>query len=343
MTLLFGIIEGGFMMRTHLSVGTATEDGVRRASVEGKSPTADFEVLQAIRSDLVVGKDDIERVIVYKPATIGADPPASCLAGNSVPGVCNVYIGDDLLRTKDDFGCKSALDSSWCPTTRSDKVETPDVVGVYIEVNHEFLTKFSETASRSPACQCSPSSAERTAEMLRRRRQTDASPGARQRGAAAAEFAILLPILVGLMAGIADFGVTLNTARNTTSNLRAATRQGAAVGTNRGADYAVLLALAAASSRTEGEVERVVVYRATGDGQPPEECFAASVVGLCNSYDGSVLTSLSQTNFDAPNCAGDSDQAWCPTSRKAAIDAGDRFGVAVRVRRTPLSGQHAGC
>lgn len=130
------------MMRTHLSVGTATEDAVRRGSVEGKSPTADFEILQAVRSDLVVGKDDINRVVVYKPASIGADPPASCLAGASIPGVCNVYTGDDLLRPKADFGCLSGLDASWCPTTRSDKVESPDVIGVYIEVNHEYLTKF---------------------------------------------------------------------------------------------------------------------------------------------------------------------------------------------------------
>ncbi len=141
-TLLFGIIEGGFMMRTHLSVGTATEDGVRRASVEGKSPTADFDILQAIRADLVVSTDDVTRVIVYKPASLGADPSPSCLSGNSVPGVCNVYSGADLLVAKEDFGCKGALDSYWCPTTRSDKVESPDVIGVYVEVNHDLLTKF---------------------------------------------------------------------------------------------------------------------------------------------------------------------------------------------------------
>ncbi len=177
--------------------------------------------------------------------------------------------------------------------------------------------------------------------MFRRRLSTRSGPG-RERGAAAAEFAILLPILVGLMAGIMDFGVALNTARNTTSNLRAAARQGAAVGTNRGADYAVLLAVAAASSRSEGEVERVVVYRATGDGKPPAACFTGSVAGLCNSYDGSVLTSLAKTDFDAPNCVGEADEAWCPTSRKAAIDAGDRFGVAVLVHRTPLLGNSLG-
>lgn len=178
--------------------------------------------------------------------------------------------------------------------------------------------------------------------MFRRRRQTGAGDPIRQRGAAAAEFAILLPLLVGLMAGILDFGVALNTARNTTSNLRAAARQGAAVGTNRGADYAVLLALAAGSSHTEGEVERVVVYRATGDGKPPEACFSGSVAGLCNSYPGSALTSLDKNDFMAANCVGDADQAWCPTTRKAAIDAGDRFGVAVRVQRAPLLGNALG-
>jgi Flp pilus assembly pilin Flp len=164
----------------------------------------------------------------------------------------------------------------------------------------------------------------------------------RQRGAAAVEFAILLPLLVGLLAGITDFGVALNTARNTTSSLRAAARQGAAVGTARGADYTVLLALAAATSRSEGEVARVVVYRATADGTPPEDCFAGSVAGLCNSYDGSVLQSLSQADFDAPNCVGDLDAAWCPTTRKSAIDAGDRLGVAVLVQRSPMLGNTLG-
>jgi hypothetical protein len=141
-TLLFAIIEGGFLMRTHLSVGSATENGVREASVAGKSPTADFAILQAIRGDLTVSEDEITRVIVFKPSSIGADPAASCLAGASVPGTCNVYTGADLRRPKADFGCLSALDASWCPTTRSDRVDSPDLIGVYVEINHELLTKF---------------------------------------------------------------------------------------------------------------------------------------------------------------------------------------------------------
>jgi len=168
-----------------------------------------------------------------------------------------------------------------------------------------------------------------------------------QRGAAAIEFALLLPLLVGLLAGIVDMGVALNTARTVSSNARGAARQGAALGDHRNADHAVLLSLSAGLSRVDGTITDIVVYRASAGGTPPPVCFDGSVAGLCNHYEGTVLDTLDIAQFTSngpgTQCAPSApDAAWCPLERDSSIAADDRLGVAIRLERKPLLGNALG-
>ena len=139
-TLLFAIIEGGYLLRTHLSFGAAVEDSVRRASVVGDDPKADYYILQALGEDLELAPEDVRRIVIFKPSNPRQGPPSSCVAGTP-SAVCNVYSGADLERDAGTFGI-GGIDSHWDPTSRSIDLDNPDLIGIYVEVRHNMLTHF---------------------------------------------------------------------------------------------------------------------------------------------------------------------------------------------------------
>jgi Flp pilus assembly protein TadG len=149
MLFVFGIFEFGFAFRDYLTVANSTRDGARAASVAGAELDADYRALLSIsRASAALPDDAIEQIIIYKAAGPDADPTAGCLAGTSVPGVCNVYLASDLQRPADEFGCNvtstvapNAPDDAWCPTTRETSVGSGlDYVGVFIAINHDYVT-----------------------------------------------------------------------------------------------------------------------------------------------------------------------------------------------------------
>jgi len=161
MLVVFAILEFGLAFRTDLTIENAAQRGGRSASVGGRAPTADFQIIDAIKDGLDDGgMSQIERVIVYR-ATAPNDPvPAGCLAitnpigPNGVNDSCNVYGPDAFaapLETSpgvpsNEWQCLTAgaRDNFWCPTTRevSFSLGDRDYVGVYIETTHEYLTGF---------------------------------------------------------------------------------------------------------------------------------------------------------------------------------------------------------
>lgn len=103
-----------------------------------------------------------------------AGVPAGCLAGQPRAGLCNVYTpvhftmaaeqiaeetrhkaevasgntGDVLDLNKIWFGClttgphaNNSPDRFWCPNTRKDTYGSSDYVGVYMKIDHQWLTK----------------------------------------------------------------------------------------------------------------------------------------------------------------------------------------------------------
>ncbi len=160
MLVIFAILEFGLAFRTDLTVENASQRGGRSASVGGRVPTADFQIIEAVKDGLDDGGiAQVERVIVYR-ATSPSDPvPAGCLAinnpvgPNGVAGTCNVY-GPDAFNSpletspgvpSTEWQCApGARDAFWCPTTRavSFSLGPRDYAGVYIETTHEYLTGF---------------------------------------------------------------------------------------------------------------------------------------------------------------------------------------------------------
>ena len=161
MLVIFAVLEFGLAFRTDLTVENAAQRGGRSASVGGRAPVADFQIIDSIKDGLDDGgMSQIERVIVYR-ATAPNDPvPAGCLAitnpigPNGVTGSCNVY-GPDAFNAplevspgvpNDEWQCltSGSRDNFWCPNTRavSFSLGPRDYVGVYIETTHEYLTGF---------------------------------------------------------------------------------------------------------------------------------------------------------------------------------------------------------
>jgi Flp pilus assembly protein TadG len=143
--LVVGIAEFGFGYRDRLTVQTATRTGARVGSNLGDDAQTDYNILQGVKSAMgSIAVANIDKIIVYKSTTADGAVPAACLAGSSVTGSCNVYAASALSAASTSFGCGSgALDTSWCPTTRSvDQGAGLDYLGVYIQVRHNFISGF---------------------------------------------------------------------------------------------------------------------------------------------------------------------------------------------------------
>ena len=158
MLIVFAILEFGLAFRTDLTISNASQRASRAASVGGRAPTADFQIVEAVKDGLDDGgMSAIERVIVYKAAGPDDPVPAGCLAitnpvgSNGVAGLCNVY-GPDAFAAplvladgtdNPEWQCAAgARDENWCPTTRevSFSLGPRDYVGVYVETTHQFIT-----------------------------------------------------------------------------------------------------------------------------------------------------------------------------------------------------------
>jgi hypothetical protein len=144
--LVFGIIEYGMFFKDYLTVSNTTRAGARVGSAAGSNADADYQILQAVKTAAAAlpgGANSIEWVTIYRSATTGGGPTATCQTTSSAADRCNVYAPSDFNQPASRFGCgPGSLDSVWCPTTRQDSQAIgPDYVGVWVKTTHNFATK----------------------------------------------------------------------------------------------------------------------------------------------------------------------------------------------------------
>jgi Flp pilus assembly protein TadG len=144
--LVLGVAEIGLVMNDYLAEASAVRAGARVASTSGSDIYTDYDILKAINKDGAALADErIKQIVVYKPATFGEAPTATCQAGTPVANVCNVYTVADLSRPETDFGCLTTknLDRYWCPSIRKTTLAGAgtDYVGVWMKIEHPWLTK----------------------------------------------------------------------------------------------------------------------------------------------------------------------------------------------------------
>ena len=139
-TIIFGLIEGGLLVRARNSMNNSADDAARRGAVAGADPSADWQILQQLRARGTLAAADINFVVVYRAPSSDSDPTAACRAGTPVADVCNVYELADFEIGSSSFDCGDAtLDGSWCPNDRAVDGDF-EYIGVYIDATHSGVT-----------------------------------------------------------------------------------------------------------------------------------------------------------------------------------------------------------
>ena len=179
-----------------------------------------------------------------------------------------------------------------------------------------------------------------------------------QRGVALVEAAIVITLLLLLAFGAAEIGLLWRDTNRIEHGVQAAGRVGSNEANRRLADYQLLRSLdSSLQGLTGGEVERVVVFKATGsNGDVPPACLslnvasspttAHGVTNTCNVYSRQQLENAAQSDFgldDDLDCqSGDWDQSFCPTARLRGSGNATYLGVFVRTIYTPITSVLAG-
>lgn len=140
-TIIFGLIEGGLLVRARNAVNSSADEAARRGAIAGNDVSADWQILQQLRVRGALTAAQINFVVVYLATDSRDAPSATCQAGTPVSGECNVYERADFELPSGLFVCAdAALDGSWCPTTRAQDSSGFEYIGVWINATHTGLT-----------------------------------------------------------------------------------------------------------------------------------------------------------------------------------------------------------
>jgi hypothetical protein len=148
--LIFGIIEVGGAYKDKLTLSNAVTSGARTGSAAADDGLADYNILQAVKKAVVAApRSSIQYIVVFNAGGPNGVPDSACKAGTPVDGKCNVYTPAAFDEDQSHFGCKLAydLDKHYCPSTRKVALTAanggpPDVIGVWITMQHAYYTKF---------------------------------------------------------------------------------------------------------------------------------------------------------------------------------------------------------
>jgi Flp pilus assembly protein TadG len=164
--LFFAILEYSLVFRSYLTLGNGLRAAGRTAAIAGDDADADWKILQATKNEMAaVQRSTVARVVIYdatpvSPSTTPVAVPAICKTGprgGNTTAKCNVYVPTSDWATSalvTDYGCNLVLPNTddlaagFCPgpsgawTGRNVKTSgPPSVVGIYIEIQHPFLTR----------------------------------------------------------------------------------------------------------------------------------------------------------------------------------------------------------
>jgi hypothetical protein len=135
------------------------------------------------------------------------------------------------------------------------------------------------------------------------------------------EFALIAPLVVLLLFGTVEIPLSMYAANEVDDAAADAARRASIARSDPEADIAIVGdVLRAIDGVPTLEIDRVVVYRATEMGEPPE--------AAC------LLSSGPECVLLRPPFTGTCDRGWCPTNRKA----GDVVGVVVVARLPRVTG-----
>ena len=125
--LVFGIIEFGWLFRSHLTVYYATLEAARNGAIAGAGDNADTVILFAISDTMqTMSYADLRQVLIYDSGSDGA-----CL------DPCDQH---EQVYHRDDSGW--VLDANGWPPRGRVSIEPTDRLGVELTYVHHFLVNF---------------------------------------------------------------------------------------------------------------------------------------------------------------------------------------------------------
>lgn len=148
--------------------------------------------------------------------------------------------------------------------------------------------------------------------MLRRRRGSDG-----ERGASTVEFALIAPLFFAVVFGGIEIGLMFRSYLALEDMSRSSARIASIERDDPDADGAILSRIALRADSLQGEVTRIVIFKAdTLDEEVPSDCLTASRSGICNSY--------AVTNGDVASIAngGVYENGWDGPDRSAFDNVG---------------------
>ena len=138
--LIFGIVEMGLAFRDRLTVSSAVSAAARIGSVVGTEPEADFATLQAITAGLngQIDPGNILEVYIYR----------SDEKGSFISSAANRYVHNPGDATCPWSPCPlpgAAFEGygspeNWVPADRNTTLPSPDILGVRVVFQHEWVT-----------------------------------------------------------------------------------------------------------------------------------------------------------------------------------------------------------
>ncbi len=158
-----------------------------------------------------------------------------------------------------------------------------------------------------------------------------------ERGAAAVEFAIILPVLVLLVFGIFEFGMYFRESLTIASATASAARTGATMGDRDEADIAILQALEAGlyDQVDASDLIFVEIYKA-------DPVTGARLAGFVDKYKYKPNLACKWKPCPDPDFGGAPVGTWTPDTRDVTLQEGggglDVLGVRVKYRHYAITG-----
>jgi len=148
------------------------------------------------------------------------------------------------------------------------------------------------------------------------------------RGSAMVEFAVVLPLLLLLFIGIAEFGFVFKQKLLVDNAVQTATRTGSSLGQNVGADMAILDSIQQGFSGLpdNGEflVTKVTVYLADSSGAPDSTMINTYFYSVSGGCDWNPCPNPA-SEFDESNIGG----PWLPSIRDVDVVSLEHIGVTI--------------
>lgn len=167
------------------------------------------------------------------------------------------------------------------------------------------------------------------------------SRAGRSRGAVMVEAAITMPVFLVLVFGVIEMSLLFRDHLTVANSSRDGARVAAAAGDDLDADYRILQTLKLSSAVvTPANIERIVVYKATGPGQEPTATCKTGVPGPsddCNVYTSADFARPATEFGCLTGTVLDPDLNYCPSERPTALQTIGFVGVWVKVKHPAVT------